>query len=84
MTKQAILNVLNYLPVDDQERINRVRIAEAMLKLPARDRLILRMRFGLDGGEPRTQSEIAKVLGMTQQAVNWRLKRLGRNTSLTS
>jgi RNA polymerase sigma factor (sigma-70 family) len=72
--KQSILNILNLLPPGDRERINRVRIAEAMLKLPARDRAILRMRFGLDGEESMTQAQIAKALGMTQQAVSWRLR----------
>lgn len=72
--KQSILNVLNMLPPSDREAINRSRIAEVLLRLPARDRAILRMRFGLDGGEPMTQAQIAKAVGMTQQAVSWRLK----------
>lgn len=76
--KQSILNILNFLPPQDRDAINRQRIAEAMLKLPARDRDILRMRYGLDGGEPRTQAQIAKELGMSQRGVGWRLQRLKR------
>ena len=80
--KQSLINILSFLPPDDRERINRIRIAEAMLKLPARDRVILRMRYGLDGHEPRTQAEIAEVLGMSQRGVGWRLQRLKRISAL--
>ena len=78
MTKQSILNILNFLPPSDREAINKERANTAIARLPVRDQVILRMRYGLDGGEPRTQAEIAKELGMSQRGVGWRLQRLKR------
>ena len=46
-----------------------VSLAEAMQDLPDRERLILRRRFGLDGGEPETLGDIAADLGITAERV---------------
>lgn len=47
----------------------RDRIAEALGDLPDRERLILRMRFGLDGTEPSTLSEVGEVLSVSAERV---------------
>lgn len=38
--------------------------------LKDREKLILEMRFGLDGKKPRTQNQIAKVLGISRSYVS--------------
>ena len=47
----------------------RDRLAEALDDLPDRERLILRMRFGLDGTEPSTLSEGGQVLSVSAERV---------------
>jgi RNA polymerase primary sigma factor len=41
----------------------------ALRQLPDRDREVLRLRYGLDGGETRTLEEIGRVLGLTRERV---------------
>ena len=38
--------------------------------LKDREKLILEMRFGLDGKKPRTQNQIAKMLGISRSYVS--------------
>lgn len=38
--------------------------------LKDREKLILEMRFGLDGKKPRTQNQIAKILGISRSYVS--------------
>ena len=47
----------------------RDRLAQALDDLPDRERLILRMRFGLDGTEPSTLSEVGQVLSVSAERV---------------
>jgi len=60
-------------------------LAEVMSDLPEREQRILERRFGLDGHEPQTLSEIADELGITaervrqlQNAAIGRIKRPGK------
>lgn len=60
-------------------------LAEVMADLPDREQRILRRRFGLDGRDPQTLSEIADELGITaervrqlQNAAIGRIKRPGK------
>lgn len=76
MVKAAILNILHSLPAEDRERINRQRIVELLLRLSARDRYILRLRYGLDGQDVHTQEQIGSILGVSQQSISWRLRRI--------
>jgi len=41
----------------------------ALCELPTRERDVLVMRYGLDGGEPRTLEEIGRTLGLTRERV---------------
>lgn len=61
----------------------------AMADLPDREKMILRRRFGLGGGQPETLGEIAVDLGITaervrqlQNAALLRLKKPGKRTML--
>ena len=58
------------------------RLQELLEKLDDRQARILRLRFGLAGGEPRTLKEIGEVIGITRERVrqieNEALRRLFR------
>ena len=43
---------------------------EAISKLSARERQIMDLRFGLSGGEERTQKEVADMLGISQSYIS--------------
>lgn len=45
------------------------RAPELLAQLDDRSAEVLRLRFGLNGGEPMTQSQIASSLGVSQQRV---------------
>ncbi len=45
------------------------QIEEIIDTLPERERLTLKLRFGLDGLEPHTLDEVGKVLGVTRERV---------------
>jgi RNA polymerase sigma factor (sigma-70 family) len=51
------------------------RIAAALEGLAARDAQVVRLRFGLDGGQPHGLAEIAALLGVTKQRVHVILSR---------
>ena len=38
--------------------------------LKDREKLIIELRFGLDGGKPKTQNQIAKMLGISRSYVS--------------
>ena len=71
LTMAQTLADTNAVPVPDAIPPGDLRQAleEAMTDLPAREQLILRRRFGLDGEEPRTLGEIAVDLGITAERV---------------
>ncbi len=45
-------------------------IAEAISKLNDREQTIIKMRFGLDGTEEKTQKEVADILGISQSYIS--------------
>ena len=52
---------------DDEER----RILRSAVKgLNARERVIIEMRYGLNGGEELTQKEVADALGISQSYIS--------------
>jgi RNA polymerase sigma factor (sigma-70 family) len=71
LTMAQTLADTNAAPVPDTIPAGDLRRAleEAMADLPAREQLILRARFGLDGEEPRTLGDIAVDLGITAERV---------------
>jgi RNA polymerase primary sigma factor len=52
------------LEADDMERT-----AAALGRLPEREAMILRMRFGLEGGSPMLMTEVGKFLRLTRERV---------------
>jgi RNA polymerase primary sigma factor len=57
-------------PVDEADgALRRQAVQRALAKLPERQRRIVELRFGLDGGEPETLEAIAKELGLTRERV---------------
>jgi len=65
--------------IEDQEAISpaeaashmilREKIDEALSNLTARERDVLRMRFGLDDGYPRTLEEVGKCFSVTRERI---------------
>jgi RNA polymerase sporulation-specific sigma factor len=45
-------------------------IKEAISKLNKREQTIIKMRFGLDGKEEKTQKEVADILGISQSYIS--------------
>ncbi|MFQ5945030.1 MAG: sigma-70 family RNA polymerase sigma factor [Anaerolineae bacterium] len=44
-------------------------VADALWRLPERERHIIEMRYGLQGGEPRTLQEIAQAFGLSRERI---------------
>lgn len=53
-----------------EKREERRVIREAVDKLPERERLIIGLRFGLDGRREMTQKEVADLLGISQSYIS--------------
>ena len=47
-----------------------VNLHFALSKLSSRERLIMELRFGLDGTKPLTQKEVADMLGISQSYIS--------------
>ena len=53
-----------------EEAEERVALRRAVAALEERERLIIRLRFGLDGVREMTQSEVADMLGISQSYIS--------------
>ena len=53
-----------------EEAEERVALRRAVAALEERERLIIRLRFGLDGVKEMTQSEVADMLGISQSYIS--------------
>jgi RNA polymerase primary sigma factor len=51
------------------ETMLREQIERAVSRLSEREATIIRLRFGLDGGEPRTLEEVGERLGVSRERV---------------
>ena len=72
-----ILGTENYLvmkPIEDD--VDRQLLTNALEKLSERERLIITLRFGLDGRQERTQKEVADQLGISQSYISRLEKRI--------
>lgn len=58
--------VYRHMESDEDKRT----IAAAVAKLSEREQVIIRLRFGLDGGEEKTQKEVADLLGISQSYIS--------------
>lgn len=57
---------------DDEKQV----LLQAVKSLPAREQMIMRMRFGLDGQAEHTQKEVASLLGISQSYISRLEKRI--------
>ncbi len=58
------------LPEDEVHvQLRRQVLLDALLSLPAREREVVTLRYGIDGNEPRTLEEIGRRLGLTRERV---------------
>ena len=53
-----------------EEDVDRELLRDALKKLTGREQRIMCLRFGLSGGECRTQKEVADVLGISQSYIS--------------
>lgn len=44
-------------------------VLEAVQELPEREKMVLVLRYGLDGGDPRTLEEVAKIMSLTRERI---------------
>jgi len=59
-----------------EENVNRELLNEAIQKLSNREKSIMQLRFGLDGGMEKTQKEVADMLGISQSYISRLEKRI--------
>jgi RNA polymerase sporulation-specific sigma factor len=59
-----------------EEEVDRNLLGAALDKLGEREKLIISMRFGLNGEEERTQKEVADILGISQSYISRLEKRI--------
>ncbi len=59
-----------------EKEVDRELLGLAMRKLSDREKKIMRLRFGLDGGEEKTQKEVADLLGISQSYISRLEKRI--------
>jgi RNA polymerase sporulation-specific sigma factor len=53
-----------------EEEVDREVLSEALSKLNSREKQIMDLRFGLDGGKEFTQKEVADMLGISQSYIS--------------
>lgn len=61
-------------PMEDD--VDRQLLLEAVERLPERDKIIVRLRFGLDGSRELTQKEVADLMGISQSYISRLEKRI--------
>ena len=49
--------------------LRREDIGHALSALPERERRVIELRFGLDGGQPRTLGEVGRAFGLTRERI---------------
>ena len=59
-----------------EEETDRTILRRAVEKLPGRERKIVKLRFGLEGGKEQTQKEVADSLGISQSYISRLEKRI--------
>lgn len=59
-----------------ETEVERDLLRACVEKLPPREKMIMKMRFGLDGGEEKTQKEVADCIGISQSYISRLEKRI--------
>jgi len=65
-------DVIRYI----EEEVDRALLHGAMAQLSGREKRIMELRFGLNGGQEKTQKEVADVLGISQSYISRLEKRI--------
>ena len=61
---------------DLEEEVDKKLLHEAIEKLSAREKKIIKLRFGLNTGTEKTQKEVADMLGISQSYISRLEKRI--------
>ncbi|QCX32573.1 RNA polymerase sporulation sigma factor SigE [Caloramator sp. E03] len=67
-------NDLIYHYIEDE--VEKQLLRNAMTRLSSREKQIMELRFGLDGGSEKTQKEVADILGISQSYISRLEKRI--------
>lgn len=59
-----------------EETVERQMLSVALSRLSAREKEIMRLRFGLGGGQEKTQKEVADIMGISQSYISRLEKRI--------
>ncbi|SFS50154.1 RNA polymerase sporulation-specific sigma factor [Marininema halotolerans] len=59
-----------------EEQVDRKILRVALMRLSERERKIMELRFGLNGGEEKTQKDVADMLGISQSYISRLEKRI--------
>jgi len=59
-----------------EETVERQMLAAALSRLSRREKEIMRLRFGLGGGQEKTQKEVADLMGISQSYISRLEKRI--------
>ena len=59
-----------------EETVERQMLATALSRLSMREKEIVRLRFGLGGGQEKTQKEVADIMGISQSYISRLEKRI--------
>ena len=62
-----------------EEEVDRQVLSDALSKLSSREKQIMDLRFGLDGGKEFTQKEVADMLGISQSYISRLEKKIVEN-----
>jgi RNA polymerase primary sigma factor len=49
--------------------LRREDLGQALSALPERERRVIELRFGLDGGQPRTLDQVGRAFGLTRERI---------------
>ena len=61
-------------PMEDDVDLRLLR--EALGRLPEKEKTIVTLRYGIDGGQEKTQKEVADMLGISQSYISRLEKRI--------
>ena len=59
-----------------EEEVDRMLLRDALLQLDAREQKIMVLRFGLGGGQEKTQKQVADLMGISQSYISRLEKRI--------
>lgn len=76
LLSDVLKNDSDSISADIELEAEKSLLIESVEKLSERERLIINMRFGIDGGKEHTQKEVADILGISQSYISRLEKRI--------